>query len=281
MLKSSTTLPNDKITKIAIGGFDGIHRAHQRLISRLGREGALVIVDKKQASLTPHIHRCRHLQYPCRFLDFEQIRDLGPEAFVELLKREFPSLETIVVGYDFHFGKGRAADAKSLKMLFDGEVWIVPEQFEDGLSIHSRTIRDLIRSGEIERANRLLGRHYAIMGKVVRGQGIGGRQLLPTVNLEVEDFLIPKEGVYATFTKIEGKLYPSVTFIGRRVTTDSAFAVETHLIDVEIPKLSEGKEIWIYFVKYLRENRKFEALSKLKAQIEKDIKRAKTTLLMR
>ncbi len=280
-MKSSITLPNHKIKRIAIGGFDGIHRAHQRLIARLGKFGALVIVDKKSASLTPHIHRCRHLQHPCHFLDFEAIRDLSPDAFVELLKRRFPTLETIIVGYDFHFGRGRSANAHNLETLFDGEVWIVPEQFENGISIHSRTIRDLLRAGKLEQANRLLGRHYAIMGRVVRGQGLGGEELLPTINLQVEDFLIPEEGVYATFTAIDGKSYPSVTFVGRRLTTDGKFAIETHLIDVEIPRLEEGKEIWIYFVKYLRENRKFDALSQLKAQIEKDIQKAKTILLMR
>ncbi len=281
MSKSSTTTPNDKITAVAIGGFDGIHRAHLELISRLGPQGQLLVIEKGQASLTPGKERCRHLMHLCRFLEFGRIKELDAEAFVELLQREYPALERIVVGYDFRFSKDRAADAMRLKELFAAEVLIVPEQRRHGLSIHSGTIRRLLRSGDLDRANDLLGYSYRIVGNRVRGQGLGAKALYPTLNLKIEHFLLPKEGVYATFTTLAGRTYPSVTFIGTRDSTDGAFAVETHLIDTELAPVDEGEEVVVYFEAFLREKRGFGSLEILKRQIEEDIGQARIILLSR
>ena len=273
-MSGSTTL--EKIETIAIGTFDGMHKAHQELLRRLGHNGAVVVIEKGSASLTPGKERCRYTHYPCFFFQLPSIKHLDAKGFVELLKRTFPNLKKIVVGYDFAFGKDRKYGIEDLRRLFDGVVEVVPEQKLGNLSIHSRHIKELLQRGEIELANKMLGRYYSVRGVVVPGQGIGKEELVPTLNLGIEHFLLPKPGVYATYTEFEGKKYPSVTFIGHRLTTDGAFSVETHIIGQKLAKAP--KEVRIYFVKYLRANQKFDTLKNLKAQIQKDIQNAKEVL---
>ncbi len=273
-MSGSTTL--ERVESIAIGAFDGMHRAHQELLRRLGEKGAVLIIKKPNASLTPDKERCRYTQHHCIFLPLEGIRHLDAKGFVALLRSLFPNLKKIVVGYDFVFGKGRKYGIKDLKEHFGGAVEVVEEQKLGDISIHSRHIKELLEKGEIELANQMLGRLYSIRGEVVSGQGLGAKELVPTLNLLVGKFLLPKPGVYATYTEFEGKKYPSVTFIGQRLSTDGKFSVETHIIDQELAQAP--KEVRIYFVKYLRANQKFDTLEDLKSQIQKDIQKAKEVL---
>jgi len=265
---------SNPIKSIAIGSFDGMHLAHQALIARAE---AVAVIERGGGYLTPGYKRTMFTDRPCYFYLFEKIRDLTPEDFVALLREDFPSLEKIVVGYDFAFGRGKAADASMLRRLFEGEVEIVDEVKIEGISVHSRTIKAFLKEGNIAKANLLLGRSYRIEGSVIRGQGLGATSLVPTLNLKVASYQLPAEGVYVTRTYIGGECYDSVSFIGHRVSTDGSFAVETHLIDEEIetPRGSVG----ISFVERLRPNQKFDSLDALKAQIQKDIANAKKSLV--
>ncbi len=269
----SGSISFEKIDAIAIGAFDGMHVGHQELFKRLGPKGAVVVIEKGTASLTPGKERCRYVQYPCIFFELSQIKELDAAGFLALLKKRLPNLKKIVVGYDFAFGRDRRYSIADLRKWFDGEVEVVDEVKVDGFAVHSRVIKELIQNGAIEKANRLLGRLYCIRGVVVPGQGIAKKELLPTINLKVSNFLLPKEGVYATETIIDGKRYSSVTFIGKRVTTDGKFALETHLIDTDLADTPENIEIC--FKAFLRQNRKFDSLQELKLQIQKDIERAR------
>ncbi len=273
MLSGSISLR--EVEAVAIGAFDGMHRAHQELFARLGPKGAVVVIDKENAVLTPGKVRCRYTHYPCLFLKLRDIRHLDAAGFIALLKERFPHLKKIVVGYDFAFGKDRSYSAKDLQRLFDGEVEIVEEVQIDGVAVHSRTIKELLKKGDIERSNKLLGRCYEIEGKRVAGQGIGAKELVPTINVAVDRFLLPKEGVYATFTRLHERYYKSVSFVGHRQTTDGSFAVESHILE-EFSE--EGEEVGIMFVAFLRENRKFASLQELKKQILQDIQRASKLL---
>ncbi len=276
MLKSSTTLENERVTSLAIGGFDGLHRGHQALLSRLDSDGALLVVDKGfTPALTPGGARCRHTGYPCFFLDFEAVKDMEAEQFIDRLKETFPMLRKIVVGYDFRFGKGRRGDVALLREHSDLEVEVVEEQSLDGVSIHAATIRKLIRKGEVEKANRLLGRPYSVEGKIVKGQGLGKKALYPTFNLDTGDFLLPAEGVYISRIRFGEEAYPSVTFVGKRLSTDAAFSVETHVL-AHLPQGLEPEKAEILFMKFLRHNKRFDTLSALKKQIGEDITKAKT-----
>ncbi|MBS9778949.1 MAG: bifunctional riboflavin kinase/FAD synthetase [Campylobacteraceae bacterium] len=270
-------LKKDKIRAIAIGGFDGIHRGHKELIKKLGKNGALLVIERSDANLTPMQERSKYSKYPCKFYRFEEIKDLSGKEFLALIKTNFPNLEKIIVGYDFTFGRYKSHNSNDLKIMFDGDVEIVEEYRYDGISVHSSVIRQLIKEGQIGKANELLGREYSIVGKVIKGQGLGKKELYATLNLSVEHYVIPKNGVYATRTFVNGKFYNSISFVGIRHSTDEKFAIETHILDEY--QVQNEDTIELTFVAYLRENEKFHSLEKLKKQIAKDIKEAKKYLL--
>ena len=254
------------ITSIAIGSFDGIHIAHQALISQAE---AIAVIERGEGYLTPGFKRSWYTDKPLFFYLLEQVRGLSAAAFVARLEEDFPALERIVVGYDFGFGQGREGDADHLRTLFRGDVVIVPEVMLDGVSVHSRVIRDRLIAGEIDAVHALLGRRYRIDGDVIAGQGIGARELVPTLNLRIRDYQLPREGVYATRTRIGGEWLPSVSFFGHRATTDGSYAVESHVLDQDIGAV-EG-QVFIEMVAWIRDNRTFETLTALKDQIEADI----------
>jgi riboflavin kinase/FMN adenylyltransferase len=264
---------NNTIKSIAIGSFDGMHIAHQTLAEKVD---ALVIIERNGGYLTPGYKRANFTSKMCCFYHFDVIRGLSPEAFAERLKSDFPQLETIVVGYDFAFGKEKAGSAKTLASIFDGKVEIVQEVSIKGIPVHSRTIKAYLREGNIAMANKLLGKTYSIDGMVVSGQGLGKKELVPTLNLNVKAYQLPLEGVYATRTKVKDEWLDSVSFLGHRVTTDDSFAVETHILEQDIGEIV-GK-IEMEFIDFIRANQKFESLEALKVQIEDDIAKAKEVL---
>ena len=122
-------------------------------------------------------------------------------------------------------------------------------------------------------ANKLLGKEYKIYGQQIKGQGLGAKSFVPTINLKVDEFLLPNEGVYITKTILDEKEFDSITFLGHRITTDGSFAVETHIIDEEINNDDHTTQIKLY--NKLRENKKFDTFEELKNQILDDIKSAK------
>ncbi len=260
---------NNQIKSIAIGSFDGIHLAHQTLIDQVE---ALVIIERNSGYLTPGYKRSLYTSKICCFYHFEKVRELSTQAFVQQLQEDFPALEKIVVGYDFVFGKEKSGDAKHLKMLFDGEVVIVKEVLHAETSIHSRTIKAFLKEGNIEKANALLGRYYQIDGSVVKGQGLGKKELVPTINMKVSSYQLPMEGVYATRTKLGDLWYDSVSFLGHRVSTDGNFAVETHILAEDI--VFSKNSVWLEFRAFIRENKKFDCLDTLRKQIHEDMERA-------
>jgi riboflavin kinase/FMN adenylyltransferase len=274
MKKSSSTLVNKKtITSIAIGGFDGMHVAHQELFKNLDEHGAIVSIESGFANLTPKIYRQEYSDYPIYYYVLDNIKHLEGDQFIKLLNEEFPNLKKIVVGYDFCFGKNRRYCIEKLKELFHGDVKIIDEIKIDNIAVHSRFIREYLKDGEIEMANKLLGKEYKIYGHQIKGQGLGSKSFVPTINLKVEQFLLPKEGVYITKTILNEIEYNSVTFLGHRVTTDGSYAVETHILDENI--INDTYTIQIKFIKKIRENLKFDSFEELKNQIDKDIETTK------
>lgn len=258
------------IQSIAIGSFDGIHIAHKTLIDKAQ---SLVIIERNGGYLTPGFKRSYFTSKTCCFYHFDVIKGLTPEAFVDKLKTDFPALQTIVVGYDFGFGKNKAGNAETLQTLFDGKVEIVQEVCIEDVSVHSRTIKAYIHEGDIYMANTLLGREYSIEGAIISGQGLGKKELFPTLNLSVKEYKLPCDGVYATRTKIKGQWLDSVSFLGHRVTTDGSYAIETHVLESDVGEVSGNIEL--AFVAFIRANKKFDTLNDLKIQIENDIQKAK------
>ena len=122
----------------------------------------------------------------------------------------------------------------------------------------------------------MLGKNYKIKGQHIKGQGLGSSDFVPTINLKVSEFILPNEGVYATKTIINDKKYDSVSFLGHRITTDNSFAVETHILDINIQEVS--KNIEIIFIDKIRDNEKFDNFNDLKKQIFIDIDNTKSIL---
>jgi riboflavin kinase / FMN adenylyltransferase len=274
MKKSSSILVNkNTITSIAIGGFDGMHSAHQELFKRLDKNGAIVSIESGYANLTPRRYRQEYSIYPIYYYVLENIKHLEGDEFIKLLKEEFPNLQKIVVGFDFCFGKNRRYCTEKLKELFKGEVEIIDEIKIDNIPVHSRIIREYLKDGDIETATKLLGKEYKIYGHQIRGQGLGSKNFVPTINLKVDEFLLPKEGVYITKTILNEQEYNSITFLGHRVTTDGSYAIETHIIDENI--VDRDYTTQIKFLKKIRDNQEFNSFEELKEQILKDIESAK------
>lgn len=264
---------------LALGKFDGMHLAHQALLKHLDEQSALVCIENDNGGeelLTPLAIKKELCKYPILVFPFEHIREKSGSEFLKILKNHFPSLQKLVVGYDFYFGKDRAFNASDLPHLFDGEVVIVPEFKINALSVHSSLIKELIRHGDMEMARSMLGRYYHLQGIIIKGQNLGSKELYPTLNLKTTHFIIPQEGVYATFTKADSILYPSVSFVGHRLSTDRQFSIESHILDTNITLKEQIASI--YFVKKIRDNQSFNDLKELKARITSDISESKAIL---
>lgn len=274
MKKSSSILVNkNTITSIAIGGFDGMHSAHQELFKNLDEHGAILSIESGYANLTPKRYRQEYSIYPIYYYVLENIRHLEGDEFIRLIKEEFPNLKKIVVGFDFCFGKNRKYCIEKLKDLFNGEVLVIDEIKIDDVPVHSRIIRQYLKDGNIKMANKLLGKEYKIYGQQIKGQGLGTKSFVPTINLKVDEFLLPQEGVYMTKTILDNKEYKSITFLGHRVTTDGSYAVETHILDENIT--NDNYTTQIKFFEKIRNNEKFDSFESLKKQIFDDIELAK------
>jgi len=237
----------------------------------------IVVIERNGGYLTPGYKRSFYTHKPLTLYHFEKIKSLSPEAFIDKLQRDFPHLKKIIVGYDFHFGNGKAGNAKYLQKIFHGEVIIIDQISIESIPVHSRTIKKLLKENNISLVNKLLGRSYQIDGDVISGQGLGSKVLVPTLNLHVDHYQLPCKGVYATYTKISNTWLPSITFLGHRVTTDGKFAVETHILQREIPTPPSGT-LWIRFEQFIRQNRKFDSFEALKSEIIKNIQEAKKIL---
>ena len=274
ILKNSTISKSD-ITSIAIGGFDGIHLGHQALIDKLDINGALLVIDKGNSNITPKNYRKNFVISPIYYYQIQNIKHLMPQEFMNLLKSDFPKLRKIIVGYDFRFGKNRSCNFECFRKNFD-EVEIVEEVKLNSISIHSKEIREAIKQGDMTLSKDFLGRNYSIEGEQIEGQGVGKKSLFATINLTIKEFLLPKNGVYASITKLNNQKYNSITFVGIRESTDNNFAIETHLLDLN--DIDIESKIDVEFVSFLRKNQKFNSLETLKKQIKIDIEKAKERL---
>ncbi|RAX53056.1 riboflavin biosynthesis protein RibF [Helicobacter sp. 16-1353] len=279
MRKFSSILKNDEVMSIAIGKFDSMHLAHKAVLKYLDKNDIVLLIKTPQhlrGSILPYRKRENYTKRKIYFIDFEKIKNLSGKKFLKYIQTKLPNLRTIIVGDDFRFGKNRKYSAKNIPEISNLNVIIIPEIKIDGIAVHSSYIRKFILNGEINLANKLLGRFYSIEGNVISGQGIGKERLFPTFNINAGEYILPKDGVYASYTKIGKDVFKSTTFIGNRLSTNMSFAIETHIIDRVIN--DNPKKIEIFFVKRIRDNKKFQNLDSLKHQIMVDIECAKEIL---
>jgi riboflavin kinase/FMN adenylyltransferase len=202
-----------------------------------------------------------------------------PETFVRAVLVEWLHVAEVWVGANFLFGHDRAGNFSSLRALggrygFRAEK-IDPVRYKDFV-VSSTRIRRLISEGRVDEAGALLGHPYTIDGTVVEGSHRGRELGFPTANLATGNELVPPHGVYATTVRLDGVIYPSITNVGVRPTFDEEprTVIETHLLDVE--RDLYGRTLRLGFVQRLRDERRFESVDLLKAQVGADVQKART-----
>jgi riboflavin kinase / FMN adenylyltransferase len=287
---------------LTIGNFDGVHLAHRRLLrttleaaSSASLRPAVLMFDPHPSCVVAPERAPRLLtsiDERCELIRREGIEQilvqpfttelarLTPEEFAIQFLRDGLGAKCVIVGENFRFGCKQAGDTATLKALgsqLGFEVRLLETVQWRGRRVSSGEVRKLVAAGEVGIAGRLLERPYSISGDIVPGHGIGSKQTVPTLNLRTEAQVIPARGVYVTRTTDLGsaRKWNSITNIGYRPTfgNGEALSIETFLLDP-----LEGappERIRLEFLRRVRDERKFESPEALKAQILRDVGRAK------
>ncbi len=284
-------------TAVAIGNFDGVHIAHQRLITDMigfaGKSG----LSSAVLTFRPHTaHLFDRFGSPHLIMSYEEkleeIAKLGPDIIIEQrFDSEFASMSTeeflsgylgglkakaIFVGYDFSFSKDKTANQDDLREFgrrSGAYISIMQAQLYGGTKISSTKIRNLLLEGNVELANQLLGRRYYISGIVTRGKMLGKSIGAGTANINIRERLVPREGVYLTVTELDNKRLKSVSNVGKTSGERDLTVLETHILDFEAELYD--RKIKVEFLKFLRPEMRFGSVDRLKEKIREDIQMAR------
>jgi len=292
----------ERDTLLTVGVFDGVHLGHKHLISELlrqaGENGLLsgvvtfrqhpedLLSSKKQLPFLTDIKtRVRLLQnegvdiiVPLSFT--KDLARLDARRFIGLLRKHL-KMRGMVIGSDFALGKGREGDTGTLRRLgkeMDFSVTVVPPMEINGEVVSSTTIRKAMAEGNMEKVRMLTGRYFSLHGRVVTGAGRGEGLGFPTANLDVNSGqALPPDGVYAGLAHINGKIYQTMTNVGK----DPTFGVSERTIEAYLLDYSGdlyGHELTVDFVARLRDEKKFKNVDELKKQVAEDVRQGKNIL---
>lgn len=297
-------------TAACLGAFDGMHRGHQALIARarsMAPEVAVVTFEPRPADVLAPAKAPPRLQTPgqrervCRDLGVDAlvvlrfdrgVSQLSPAAFVKRFLIDHLAPSALVVGYDFRFGAKRAGGPTELAQLLGaaGIGLSVVEKIEaGGEKLGSTAIRELVGEGEVRAASELLGRLYAVAGRVEHGAARGRKLGFPTANVSCST-LRPRPGVYACYLSLldegghrELEVWPAVANLGSNPTFPDSppaggLALEVHALDVDLGERLYGREVEVSFVDRLREEQKFSGPEALREAIAGDVARARALL---
>jgi riboflavin kinase/FMN adenylyltransferase len=290
---------HEKRRAVAIGNFDGVHLGHARLLQacveagrRLGFVPAVLTFDPHPATVVsdrgapPRIQTLRSRRRFLREAGIEDLAQLGfdaavarlpPAEFVEQALVQGMRAGCVVVGHGFRFGAARAGDVETLRDLGRGrfETVEVPT-LEDSLGrVSSSRIRDALLRGDLVEAERFLGRPYEIEGLVIHGDHRGRGLGFPTANVDLEGVSALKRGVYAADGFIEGEAASrrAAVNLGVRPT----FGGEVARLEAHLPGFEGnlyGRSVRLVFLSRLRDERRFDSVEDLKAQLAADVKAA-------
>jgi len=291
-----TTFSTQQPTVLTIGTFDGVHLGHQKIIERVvataRQEGLLatiftffphprmVVQHDKSLKLIHTLEEKKQLLQRLG-VDLLVVQPFN-EAFAQLTAEEFVStilvqhlnVKKVIIGYDHRFGHNRTANINDMRLFGEKYGFAVEEisvQEVDEVSVSSTKIREALNKGDVITAEHYLGTPYSLTGTVVHGLKLGRTLGYPTANIQVtEDYkLIPKDGVYAVYSYIgERKVYGMMS-IGKNPTIEGKGAsIEVYFFDFNGDLYD--RELTIYFLKYLREERKFSSVALLKKQLQDD-----------
>ena len=287
---------------LTIGNFDGVHVAHRRILRAVAAAAAGRGLKPSVLTFDPHPTR---VVAPARapklmtspeeraslmaadgieqvlILPFDRaIAQLSPEEFVRRILVDKLAVKAVLVGDNFRFGHRQAGNTAVLRELgakYGFSIDVVEGVRIRGALVSSSEIRGLVECGRVARASRLLGRPFSLEGEVVHGHGVGAKQTVPTLNLHPMSEVLPKVGVYVTCTDDldTNRRRQSITNVGYRPTFggNEGISVETFLL--EPPGDETPRRIRVSFLWRVRDERKFESAETLKAQILKDVGRAR------
>jgi len=292
---------NNRRTIITVGMFDGVHRGHRylleqldRLANNLGMQAGVVTFDKHPLSIinpekAPKLiysleDKYAHLDSPYRkvFL-IESTPDLfklSARDFILALKKSI-NIKAILMGYNNGFGSDKIKNPEDLQeVLKDTDIEVYTLDKYDKMDVSSSAIRRAIETGDIESARRMLGTFFSIKGKVVKGKQNGTKIGYPTANIDVDEtMLVPGTGVYAGLCLG----CPAMINIGTAPTLrkDGTVTIEAHIItghNINDEKVETGnlygKDISVYMLKKMRDEKKYDSVEALKKQLDEDCKKA-------
>ena len=294
-IKDFRKIPNAIVT---IGTFDGVHLGHQAVFKQMvdkarqigGETVVITFFPHPRIVISPNDNRLRlimsqedkieHLRRSnidnLIIINFtKEFSHTSSEDFIKDYVVRYIQPAILVIGYDHHFGSNRSGDFDTLSKLgmeFHFAVEKINEQDIEDITISSTKIRSALQQGDIKLANKLLGYSYSTSGIVTHGDSIGRTLGFPTANISIkpEYQLIEKTGVYATIAKVDGKDYPSMTYIGRRPTISNGLPTSTETYIMDFDGDLYGKEIRVTFVDRVRDEMTFDNLERLKSQIQED-----------
>jgi len=282
---------------LAIGVFDGVHLGHQQIIRQTIADArqhdavALVVTFDRHPNTIVAPNRVPPLIYS-QIQKSRAVESLGADALLEIpfdksfseksgevfireLARDLGKIQSVCVGADFLFGHKRSGNVALLKQLgceIGFTVHGLAAVALDGETVSSTRIREAIRAGNFDAASQMLGRPYAISGRVVEGDRLGRQLGFPTANLDAASLILPPNGVYFGSAKLKGQLYHVALNIGFRPTVASAtpqLRVEAHLLDFDGNLY--GEELEVEIAGKLRNEQKFASPVELREQIARDI----------
>jgi riboflavin kinase/FMN adenylyltransferase len=287
---------------LAIGNFDGVHRGHQALFEAArkavaqhgGLAGVMVFEPHPREFFQPDRPHFRLTALPRKLALFEhygldlavvltfdqRLAELRAYDFVERVLVAGLGVRHVIVGGDFHFGKGRDGNAQLMSDAgreLGFQVTVVETVAEAGEVFSSSAIRADIAQGDVKSAAQALGHFWRIAAKVIggakRGTGLG----FPTANVALAKGTALAHGIYATFVHVHGERYMGAAYLGTRPTFDNGAAVlEVFLLDFDGDLY--GREIEIEFIDFIRGDRRFETVQALTSQMQKDVARAREIL---
>lgn len=286
---------------ITVGNFDGVHVGHQGLLTSAAAEGRALGIRSIAITFDPHPAQFLYPDVAPKLLTFlpqrlELIAATGVDAILVLhfdaalsrvTARDFARdvlvgklrVRGMHEGPSFRFGHGARAGVKELAEFgaeFGFKVEVHPVLRVHGLDVSSSAVRALIAAGDVRRARWMLGRVFGVVSTPARGRGIGSKLLVPTINLAAYSGLLPGFGVYVTRLWIGERCFQAVTNIGNRPTFgEPSFAIESHILDFEPVDLDEQTVLKLEFMRRLRAEMGWPTPEALKAQIMKDVAKAK------
>ena len=292
--------PHPGVTGIAIGVFDGVHLGHQAVVKGLQGQAKIAALTFEPHPLTiiaPERvpQRLTTLDQKVAYMRAqgtvavvavkfnEALREMSAPTFVNQIARVFPDLQQVAIGQNWAFGHNRQGNATRLSEIayaYGIAVKAMPPVMLDGAPVSSTRIREAIVQRRFDDAARLLGRSYAVTGKVVHGDQRGHTIGFPTANLAEVEQLLPPRGVYAVKARVAGNLtkYPAVMNLGNRptFTSNGADSLEVHLLDFKADLYDQ--KLWVSDIVWLRNEQAFPNAAALKTQIEEDAARARAIL---